>query len=536
MTIRIEALTSFPSGDGWAEEWESLLERSQIEEVFCTYAWSQACAEFDCDRQPLILAGYDQGRLVGLAPLARRQVSRGPFTSWRLEFLALPWADYCDVIAEPERREEFFKGCLEYLETNHTQWDEIRLANLPGDSPTAKLFKGLAGVRGLHASLRCTHAGPVLDLTEAEPAALDRLLEKKGVVRKAKALARRGQVEFKVLRTEVEVRPLLQDFYSLHTARYLICAQPSSLDPEQDSSLCRLFDHLTAKLSPLGRVCVPVLFLDGQPIALFFGFEYRGSLTLYATTFDIGLLGTSPGEILALEVARYCRAVGIERLDFGVGEEAYKFRFTNTLRRNCELTIHRNALAASASATYAWAKAKAKGCPPLAHLARAGQRLWRVAKMEAQRVGVRRAVGSFLVEGGRWLARATNDRPRSESDLALDDRREVSLPAGIELVELQARDLVAAVMKYRHALPAWHFKRALEYLRRGHRCFLALDGEHLVQIIWSCQPGRSGEGQTSMGSQPEFMVCELWLAERRTIDGRVLDYRLGTHQTLGKSH
>src|SRR5262249_32986666 len=154
------------------------------------------------------------------------------------------------------------------------------------------------------------------------------------------------------------------------------------------------------RLSPLGRMCVPILFLDGRPIALFFGFEYRSRLTLYATTFDIGLIGTSPGEILALEVTRYCRGAGIKQLGVGVGDEAYKDRITNTRRHNCELVIHRSALSAHASTAYARTKAAIKNCPPLYDVVKAGQRLWRMAKLESRRVGWRRAAISLLAEGG----------------------------------------------------------------------------------------------------------------------------------------
>jgi hypothetical protein len=96
----------------WAAQWASLLERSGNDEVFCAYEWARACADFDRARQPLILAGYYQDRLIGVLPLARRLLRRGALTSRRLEFLRLPWADYCEVSAEPEGRAEFLAQCL----------------------------------------------------------------------------------------------------------------------------------------------------------------------------------------------------------------------------------------------------------------------------------------------------------------------------------------------------------------------------------------------------------------------------------------
>src|SRR5205814_5274124 len=122
------------------------------------------------------------------------------------------------------------------------------------------LLGELARARGWHVDVRPTNIGPVLDLEQAEGAALDELLEKKGVARKAKALARKGQLEFKILREQTEMRAVLRDFYRFHTVRYLLSGQPSLYDPEDKASLCRLFDLLTARLSPLGKVCAPTLF------------------------------------------------------------------------------------------------------------------------------------------------------------------------------------------------------------------------------------------------------------------------------------
>jgi len=516
MAIHIEALTEFPEVPEWAEAWAALLERAGNDEVFCTYEWAKACAEFDRDGQPLILAGYDQERLIGLAPFTRRRVRRGLATSWSLEFLALPWADYCDVIAEPAWRAEFLEQCLVYLEQDAPPWDEVRLTNLAEGSSTANLFSELGRVRGWQADLRATNIGPVLDLAQADSTALDELLEKKGVARKAKTLARKGRLEFKVVREQAEVRPLLRDFYRFHTVRYLLCGQPSLYDPEDDNSLCRLFDLLTENLSPVGKVCVPTLFFDGQPMALYFGFEHRDCMTLYATTFDSGVIGTSPGEILAWEVARYCRTSGIRKLDFGIGDESYKFRFTNTLRRNCELIIHRHALQAPASSALTQVRTWAKSRPTLWNILRQAKDFYGVTRMEARRAGVPRAALSLLTETWRQLERPAKSRLRRylnstalpQERKLISDETPLLLPQA-KLLELHARDFVTTVLAYRQALPSWYFKRALEYLRQGRRGFLVMEDECLRQIVWV--NGQSdAAGQLSWPSLIELGISEIW--------------------------
>jgi CelD/BcsL family acetyltransferase involved in cellulose biosynthesis len=519
MAMRIEALTKFPEQSEWAEAWESLLERAGSDDVFCSYQWAKACAEFDCDSQPLILAGYDQERLIGIAPFTRRQVKRGVFKHWRLEFLTLPWADYCDFIVEPEARAEFLGQCLDYLQRDAAQWDELRLENLAECSPGVRLLGELARTRGWRADARETNIGPVLDLEQAESAALDELLEKKGVARKAKTLARKGQLEFKIARQPEEVQALLRDFYRFHTVRYLICGQPSLYDPESEGSLCRLFDLLIEHLSPQGKVCVPALFFNGRPIALYVGFEHRGCLMLYAATFDTGVIGTSPGEILAWEVARYCRASGIKRLDFGIGGEDYKFRFTNTVRRNCELVIHRRMLPAYASAASARARAWAKDRPALWHALRQAKYFCRVGRMETQRTGIKRAAISVLAESCRALKdqvkpglRLYLNSPALQPERKLISEEPSLLPGlapGTKLLELRTRDFVPLVLAYRRAFPSWYFKRALEYLREGRRGFLVMEGERLTQMMWISGTDKAG-GPAAQPDEFKPASRELW--------------------------
>ena len=494
MAIRIEVLTEFPAQTEWAEAWTALMEHAGNDEVFCAYEWMKACAEFDREGQPLILTGYDQERLIGLAPFTRRRIRRGVVTSRVIEFLALPWADYCDVIAAPETRAEFIEQCLAYLQHEAEPWDELRLGNLAEGSLTANLFSELARARGWHAQTQTTNIGPVLDLAHTDNAALDELLEKKGVARKAKTLARKGKLEFKIAREQTEVQLLLQDFYRFHTVRYLIAGEPSIFDPKSSASLCRLFELLTTNLSPLGKVCVPALLLDDQPIALYVGFEHRDCLTLYAATFDAGIIGTSPGEILAWEVARYCRAAGIKKLDFGIGDESYKFRFTNTLRRNCELVIHRGTLQSHASSACAQARVFAKQHPALWSTLRQTKHLCRTARLEMQRAGIKRAAFSFLAEGWHQLQQPVKTHPHlaltfspshQERKLISDTTPLSSLRVPeVKLREWRARDFVSIVLAYRHTLPSWHFKRALAYLRQGRRGYLVLENERLTQIVW----------------------------------------------------
>ncbi|HZS03662.1 MAG TPA: GNAT family N-acetyltransferase [Blastocatellia bacterium] len=514
--MRVEVLRDFPVSGKWADEWDALAARSAAGDAFVTYEWTRAAAEFDRNGRPLVICGYvkaggaegNEERLVGIAPLALRTGRNLWGRSTVIELVAGPWGDYCDVIAEPEYHTEFVERVVENVAalTRQGTCAKVSLNNLPDDSPTLNVFINKARALNLYVDVRPASVGPVLQIADADQAALDELLEKKGVVRKAKALAKKGKLEFRIVREPAEVRECLQKFYRLHTARYLINGRPSIYDPEKQSSLCRLLDPLAERLSRRGGVCLPALFFDGEPIALTLGFEHRGALALYAMTFDVGVMGTSPGEILVLEVARHCRAAGMRKLDFGIGDEGYKARFTNAQRQNCEVAVYRSGPAGRAGSVLVKAKAWAKRQPSLCQLIRRAKSFCQLARLEIERAGLVGAITELL---------------RAKPDISLSENT-----SEIELAELRPRHLVDTILTWRRDLPSWEFRRAYELLRQGERCFIARQNNRAIRIV--CQSKTVPQKKEAVGNLTAAPVPNLVPEGRRTLAGDAITVTVAT--------
>jgi CelD/BcsL family acetyltransferase involved in cellulose biosynthesis len=498
--MRLEVLTKFPVGPEWAAGWDALAARCGSDDVFVTYDWARAAAEFDRQARLLIVCGYvcEPGSqtegLVGLAPLALRRCRVAGRRRTVLELLTGPWADYNELIAEPAWRDEFIRRVAELAAQMLRQHDcsHLCLNNLPEDSPTLKLFADAACRLGLQVTQRQRDTGPALVFEGTDGAVLDELLEKKGIVRKRKALAKKGRLEFRIVREPDEVRDCLSRLWQLHTARYLLNGQPGIYDPASEASLCRLLERLAERMTATERILLPALFLDGEPIALALGFEHRGALTLYALTFDVGVMGTSPGEMLVLEIARHCRRAGMRRLDFGAGAEAYKARFTNTQRRTFELIAHHGSPALAARSALLKIKDRARQHPVGFALLRRVRGLCQLYRLEARRTTPVRAIISLLSEQCRELL------PSVSSQLG----RKKVLPRAAGVTELRARDLAGVVLKYRRELPSWEFRKAYDLLRQGERCYLVMQRNRLIRIIGQ-RPLAEGESVGSLTSAPE---------------------------------
>jgi hypothetical protein len=92
---------------------------------------------------------------------------------------------------------------------------------------------------------------------------------------------------------------------------------------------------------PRGWLSFSVVELDGEPLAFHFGFVYRGRLVWYKPSYNVSFAKYSPGLLLIRFLAEYALAEGIDELDFTIGNEAFKQRFTNAERINCDLVFFR---------------------------------------------------------------------------------------------------------------------------------------------------------------------------------------------------
>ena len=77
-------------------------------------------------------------------------------------------------------------------------------------------------------------------------------------------------------------------------------------------------------------------------IAFHFGFLYNKKFLWYKPSFDVRLAKHSPGEVLLKELLEYAYARGCEEFDFSIGEEPFKKRFANILRKNYSYKIFKS--------------------------------------------------------------------------------------------------------------------------------------------------------------------------------------------------
>jgi hypothetical protein len=72
------------------------------------------------------------------------------------------------------------------------------------------------------------------------------------------------------------------------------------------------------------------------------GFDYDGVITWYKPSFDPEFASRSPGLVLVQHLIRYAVDQGRRELDFTLGGESFKSRFTNSARKTVRIQIFRD--------------------------------------------------------------------------------------------------------------------------------------------------------------------------------------------------
>ncbi|MCX5173042.1 GNAT family N-acetyltransferase [Streptomyces antibioticus] len=110
-------------------------------------------------------------------------------------------------------------------------------------------------------------------------------------------------------------------------------------DPFSQPWIARLVDLLSATAAPDCTGTLSVLYAADRPVAAHFGLRSRTVLSCWFPSYDLAVATYSPGRVLYLRMIEAAAGAGIDLVDFGRGEAAYKNSF-----KTGDLLVHEGAL------------------------------------------------------------------------------------------------------------------------------------------------------------------------------------------------
>ena len=324
-------------------EWNSLLSESSSHVPFLRYeylkAWWQTRGggEWPQDAQVVIIAGRENGRLVGIAPLFLADWEDKPSL---LLLGSIEISDYLDLIARPEDTDAFVAALLGYLcspDTDLPEWKSLDLYNVFESSATLAALEQAAthqGVRYICEPFRPSLYIPLPGDWETYLAGIDK--------------KQRHEIRRKMRRAYAGEKPV----------RWYAVTEAETLDNEIDGFLALMaHDEEKAKfLTPTMREnfritircafeagCLHLAFLEigGEKAAAYLSFDYLERLWVYNSGLDPQFMEYSPGWVLLGEILKWANENGRKGFDFMRGDEDYKFRFGAQKRDVMRATVEK---------------------------------------------------------------------------------------------------------------------------------------------------------------------------------------------------
>lgn len=335
--VRLTAALTVSLHEDWEHlpvtrgQWNAIANRSGTNTVFQTFEWNDAwLAAYGTRWRPMTMVAHRGNEVVAIAPFV---MDRSLPDSRRIAFQGHNNADYQDFIGGPDHAT--INAFLAQL-ASRAPGAVIELSNVPVASATNEVIASAARAAGL-CSLRRAEAPCATLILRGQPERGQQLIQKYSLRRPVNYFSRQGRLTVQRLIAPGEALAQLGAFFDQHIRRWQQTSTPSRFHDEETR---RFFQELVLRLDRTGWLDFSVIRLDDKPLAYHFGFCYAGTLTWYKPSFEIAEARHSPGLLLIRHLIERAIDEGLDEIDFTIGAEQFKSRFTNQVRSNVSWRLY----------------------------------------------------------------------------------------------------------------------------------------------------------------------------------------------------
>jgi CelD/BcsL family acetyltransferase involved in cellulose biosynthesis len=293
-------------------------------------AWSQAFGP----RDPLLVCDWEEGRLDGLGVLqsvSESWAGRRTAVLQSLTSVESPRFEFLSAGGRRDVQERLWRALC-----TARRWDVIRVEHLPEDSPALSAGIAVADALGWNRVVEETLISPWRPLPQL-PEAWDEGLKRKfkaNLRNRERRLEALGAVAFTVIGTGAEQAAALETFYAL---------EASGWKGKQGTAIARrastkaFYDGLWERTTR--DWWIPILSLDGRPVAAQLIRVRERTLFLLKTAYDPEFAPYAPGQLLTARVMRYGIDHGMQALDFLGDTMTWKQDWEPCLRRHYRISL-----------------------------------------------------------------------------------------------------------------------------------------------------------------------------------------------------
>jgi CelD/BcsL family acetyltransferase involved in cellulose biosynthesis len=312
--VNIQVLQGFDDPSFSETEWMELMQTGDTDAVNLTWKWQRCWWQTYGKGDLLLILATINGKAVALAPLC---VHDGIVFNLCPEDIL----DFVGNISDPKVLDAILITARDYS----AQFCGFRFYFIPETSETANYLKEAAARLHLKCYEEESIPCPFLDIAGQPENALN-MSRKKSLRRHENYFVREGILEVVSMNEDHAILPHLDEFFSQHILRRDKAGTPSIF---LDQKVRDYYVTLTKELSSTGWLRFTRINWNGNPIAFHYGWIYKGRFLYGIASFDPALSAHSPGEVLLRKLLQAALEENAATFDFGIGDEAYKYRFTS---------------------------------------------------------------------------------------------------------------------------------------------------------------------------------------------------------------
>jgi CelD/BcsL family acetyltransferase involved in cellulose biosynthesis len=314
----------FEEGGFWAlkPEWNDLLRRSGCDTLFLTWEWQSTWWKH-LGEGNLLLLGFrhsDDGRLVGIAPLFRKELEGRSVLNM---VGCRDVSDYLDLICETGQEEAVHQAFLDHLDGEGLEFDILDFCSIPQDSTTYTGLREKAEARGYQTLVEVEDVCPIIPLPETWDDYLMSIDKKqRHEIRRKLRKADAADTRFIVVGSEHDLQTEMQIFVDLH--------QKSTPEKDEfmDAQMQGFFFEVAQVLQDRGWLQLAFVEMYGEKTAGLLNFDYGDAILVYNSGYDpMQYRHLSPGIVVTARCIEHAISLGRRKFDFLRGDEVYKYRF-----------------------------------------------------------------------------------------------------------------------------------------------------------------------------------------------------------------
>lgn len=298
--------------------WDALAQRSMTDTPFQSVAYQRAWWEL-----------LGEGALHTLVVGSLEQPEGIICLNWRdgvvLFNASKEESDYLDILCSADDAPRIWRALFAFLHSDRAPaWHTLDFWNLPAHSPSRALVAQLSAEYQLTCQESVAEVCPIISLPSSFEAYLEGLENKqRHELRRKLRRVEHGEevVRLQVVQESAELTPAIHTFLQL--------LQQST--PEKRAWLtparAELFHRVAQAALTNNTLELLLVFVENQPAAAKFAFNYRGKLWLYNSGIDPNAFGyLSIGLLLNVWSIRRAIEQQLTDYDFLRGNEPYKYR------------------------------------------------------------------------------------------------------------------------------------------------------------------------------------------------------------------